>query len=295
MESIKQARHWGVDIGGSFAKIGYLSDTSFVLTNRVPTGSHSLPDLVLKEIISTILEVDKQPKSIGFGIAGMVSKSTKMVLTSANLPQWNKVNIQSISNKYLQTPIEIDNDCNAFAIGSLYSGNIPSEGLWLFITLGTGIGGTIIYNGEIIYGTDFAGEFGHTTVQADGKLCKCGSYGCWEQYAGSEALTNYYSKLTGIKITPAEIAQKADKQDINAIHAFEEYGKWMGVGLANLANIFSPDGFFFGGGIASAFEHFEKAAFQEYRNRCNHNWKTTVLTNTYTAGAYGAAVLAMNQ
>lgn len=297
LESIKKTMHWGIDIGGSFAKIGYLSDDSFILTDKIPTGSNSQPKVILREIVSAILALDKQPTSIGFGIAGMISKSTKTIRKSANLPLWDGTNVGSIFNEYLPIPITIsvDNDSNGFAIGSLHSNNIPPKGLWLFITLGTGIGGTIIYNGKIIYGTDFAGEFGHTSVKADGKLCKCGSQGCWEQYAGTEALMGYYTKLTGITITPAEIAQLADNQNVEAIQAFEEYGKWLGIGMANLANTFSPHGFFLGGGIASAFGHFEQAAAREYQMRCNHNWETKILTNTYTAGAYGAAVMAMNQ
>lgn len=297
LESIKKKIHWGIDIGGSFAKIGYLSNGSFTLTNKIPTGSHSQPNIVLSEIVSAIEAFDREPTSIGLGIAGMISKSTKTVKKSANLPLWNSSNIQSIINKYLKVPVTIslDNDSNVFAIGSLHSGDIPTKGLWLFITLGTGIGGTIIYNGKIIYGTDFAGEFGHTSIMADGKLCNCGSKGCWEQYAGTESLMKYYTKLSASRVTPADMAQLADNENRDAKCAFEEYGKWLGVGMANLANIFSPNGFLLAGGIANAFHHFEQSAIREYKTRCNSDWNVNILNNTYTAGAYGAAVMAMNK
>lgn len=287
--------HWGVDIGGSYAKIGYLKGNEFVLERSIPTGSSSTPEDVLKESAGIILARDPSPAAVGLGAAGLINHSEGMIQFSPNLPLWTGARIKVIMNRYLKASVILDNDCNVFASGALHSEEIPARGLWLFITLGTGIGGTIINDGTIIYGTGGSGEFGHTTVKEGGLPCPCGSSGCWELYAGRKALEWYYLRLTGKGLAPKEISHLASEGNPAAREAFREYGRWFGVGLANLANCFAPEGFFIAGGLSAALKHFDIAARREYTNRCRHPWSLSMLENSPEAGAYGAASMASFQ
>ena len=284
--------HWGVDIGGSYAKIGYLRGSEFVLERSIPTGAASSPGDVLRESAETILARDPSPAAVGLGAAGLINHDEGMIQFSPNLPLWTGATIKGILHRYLNAPVILDNDCNVFAAGALNSGEIPARGLWLFITLGTGIGGTIINDGAIIYGTGSSGEFGHATVREGGLPCPCGSSGCWELYAGRKALEWYHRRLTGICLAPREISRLASEGDPAAREAFREYGTWFGIGLANLANCFAPEGFFVAGGLSAALKHFDVAARREYMRRCRHPWSLSMLENSPEAGAYGAASMA---
>ncbi len=288
--------YWGIDVGGSYAKVGCITGNSFRIIETFPTGESCHPEGLLKRISELILEGNTKPAAVGLGTAGLIDRPAGGVIRfSPNLPLWNSVNAGEILRNHLKVPVVVDNDCNVFAIGAINSGLIPSEGLWLFITLGTGIGGALINQGDIIYGTGYSGEFGHTTVREGGIPCPCGSDGCWERYAGKNALKWYYTRLTGQRVSPRDMALLASGGDIPAREAFREYGRWVGIGLANLANCFSPTGFFIGGGLSPTLNHFESSARREYKKRCRHQWNIHLLKDSPAAGAYGAASMARKQ
>lgn len=298
MESSNKSEraYWGIDVGGSYAKVGCMANNSFRIVETFPTGKNCHPDNLLKRVSESILAESTKPFAVGLGIAGLIDRHAGgLIRFSPNLPLWNGINAGRILKNHLKVPVIVDNDSNVFSIGAINSGLIPSEGLWLFITLGTGIGGTIINQGSIIYGTGYSGEFGHTTVHAGGIPCPCGSDGCWERYAGKNALKWYYTRLTGQQVSPGDMALLASDGDIPAREAFREYGRWVGIGLASLANCFSPLGFFIGGGLSATLNHFESSARHEYKRRCKHRWNVYLMKNSPTAGALGAAIMARNQ
>ncbi len=277
-------------------KIGCIADGVFKIVDTLPTGVNCNPLDTLKKIAEVIQEEDASPLSVGLGTAGLIDHNSGGIIRfSPNLPLWSGINPGEILRKYFDAPVTVDNDCNVFAIGAIGSGLIPHTGLWLLITLGTGIGGTIINNGSILYGSGYAGEFGHTTVKENGIPCVCGSDGCWERYAGKNALEWYYSRISGLKASPREISLLASEKNIQALEAFREYGRWVGIGLANLANSFSPEGFFIGGGLSAAMKYFELPGRQEFSKRCKHPWNVSLLEDSPSAGAFGAAYMAFKQ
>jgi glucokinase len=285
---------WGIDIGGTYAKIGCIVDGVFRMVETLPTGENCEPKKLLHSISNLVLGYNAVPAALGLGTAGLVDRSSGgTIIFSPNLPLWNNVKAGSILENTIGIPVVVDNDCNAFAIGAISSGLIPSQGLWLLVALGTGIGGTIINHGIVQYGTGYSGEFGHMTVKEGGIPCPCGSNGCWERYAGKKALEWYYTTITGKKLSPLEMSLSASNGNLPAKEAFREYGRWVGLGLANLARCFSPMGFFLAGGLSAATDHFKKAALQEYTSRCVHPWKVTVLEDSPNAGAFGAASMAV--
>ncbi len=289
--------HWGIDIGGTTTILGYLKPGGFKKAATLRTDPLSGPDSLLRKISKKINEADRAPCSAGAGIAGLVNRSKGLLVSSPNLPGWKDYLIREKLSDILNCPVVIDNDCNVFAIQAIESSSIPDSGLWLMITLGTGIGGTIIHEGSILYGSGYAGEFGHMTVEATGKNCLCGSKGCWERYAASEALSDYYRKhsCNSIHYSPKEIARLASTKQDAALSAFEEFGTWLGIGLANLYHCFSPDGVFLAGGLMGASEFFLRSAESEFHRRCPFVWNVNVLPSSSDAGAEGAAIMGRNR
>jgi glucokinase len=179
------------------------------------------------------------------------------------------------------------------ALGGVASGEIPSEGLYLVVTLGTGIGGTIIIDGAIAYGSGHAGEFGHMTVEADGMECPCGSRGCWEIYAARDALIRYYREAGGeMPSDPRRIASEAAAGEPSALAAFTEFGRWTGIGLASLGMCFDPAGIFLAGGLSCNYGLFREASESEFAGRCTHRYRVSAVHRPDEAGARGAAHMA---
>lgn len=286
-------KHWGVDIGGSTTILGYLDNNDFKTVSTLQTIPSEGPEKLLTRIKRTILNIDDSPRSIGAGIAGLVDRKNGILIHSPNLVNWGRFPLQEKLIDIFRCSVVIENDCNTFAIRALDSGEIPSDGLSLLITLGTGIGGTIIHNGTILYGTGYAGEFGHMTVNVSGEACPCGSRGCWERYASAEALVRYFKRAGSDSkyADPRKIARYAETGNENALKAFDEFGVWVGIGLANLAHCLSPSGIFLAGGLVKTFDLFIEQARHEFNRRCPYEWNVSALSSCSDAGAEGAAIM----
>lgn len=285
--------NWGVDIGGTTTILGYLDNDGYRTVSTLKTIPSEGPEKLLTRIGRIISGIDDSPASIGAGIAGLVDRENGVLVYSPNLDNWVKFPLRTRLSKTFGCPAVIDNDCNAFAIQAVDSGEISSDGLSLLVTLGTGIGGTIIHRGTILYGTGYAGEFGHMTVNASGKQCVCGSYGCWERYAAAEALIHYFRKAGGDSGSPDPeiIASLAKNGDENALTAFREFGEWVGIGLASLSHCLSPSGIYLAGGLVNAFGLFKEHARLEFKRRCRFEWNVRELSSCSDAGAEGAAIM----
>ncbi len=211
-----------MDIGGTTTILGYIDNDGYRTVSTLQTIPSEGPEKLLARISRIISNIDDSPVSIGAGIAGLVDRENGVLINSPNLVNWGKFPLRDRLIEMFRCPAVIDNDCNAFAIRAIDSGEIPSDGLSLLITLGTGIGGTIIHRGTILYGTGYAGEFGHMTVNAFGELCQCGSRGCWERYAAAEALVQYFKRAGSDSehTDPRIITQLAKDGNENALKAF---------------------------------------------------------------------------
>lgn len=286
--------YWGADIGGTSTKLCRHDGQDFQLVSTLNTPADSAPRDFLQRLVEEITGQDPQPEALGVGVAGLVDTKRGLLLSSPNMPAWVNVPVRDTLQSLLGCPIVVHNDANAFAYGAVARGEIPSEGIWLLITLGTGIGGTIIHDGHIVFGRGFAGEFGHMSVQADGIPCPCGSQGCWERYASKDAIIAYYREISGTddQPDPREIADRARSGDRAAIEAFKRLGYWVGVGLANLGWCLSPQGFVLAGGLAPSLDLFETSCRETYQKRCPLDLNISRLKLASDAGAVGAALLA---
>ncbi|HRC40058.1 ROK family glucokinase [Nostocoides sp.] len=267
----------GVDIGGTKVAAGIVDAQGRVLRRaRADTPERSVrPQVVEDTIVGVVTELLAEPGhdvvAVGIGAAGFVAADRATIVFAPHL-SWRNEPLRERLQDRLDRPIFVDNDANAAVWAEGQFGAARGEMHAMMITLGTGIGGGILMNGEVIRGRfGIAGEFGHMQVVPGGHRCECGNRGCWEQYASGNALVREArglvaansplarelydrvggdpSRLTGPLVT--EVAQAGDR---TAIELLAEVGTWLGVGMANLAAAFDPGVFVVGGGVSAAGE-----------------------------------------
>lgn len=226
-------------------------------------------------------------RAVGIGAPGLSNPETGILFTSPNLPGWRDVPLKDIIEGEIGKKAFLINDANAAALGELYYGAGRGSCHFIYITISTGIGGGIIIDGKIYSGsTGTAAEVGHMTIDDDGPVCNCGNRGCWETLASGTALarearnrikaganTSILDYVSGDleRVTAQIIQRAAEGGDVLAKELIGRTGYYVGVGLANLINIFNPELIVIGGGLSNmgdmllgpAFEAAEARAFKE--------------------------------
>ena len=262
----------GIDVGGTKVLAGVVDDFGVVLKSaRRDTPREGGPALtqtiadVAKELMSQF-PVD----SVGVSAAGFVSSDRNTMLATPNIAGWNGVDLDAQLTSLIGLPVVIENDANAAAWGEARFGAGRGKRHMLLLTVGTGIGGVIVVNGELYRGAfGIAAEIGHIRVVPDGHLCGCGARGCFEQYGSGNALMrhareavaaspdiarNLLSRGDGtlVGLTGAAIADAARDGDAVALAAFNTTGQWLGAGIASLSVILDPECVVIGGGVIDA-------------------------------------------
>lgn len=311
----------GVDIGGTNTKIGIISKLGRVIANlSFKTNIPKAPEVLAKEIQQKIDEILKQEsmtlndvEGIGIGFPGVVNMDG-VVVQSVNLG-WKNVDFKSYFEGYINKPVVVGNDADCAMIAEWKFGSAKGSKNAILVTLGTGIGSGIILDGKLFRGAHGMGsECGHMVIKFDGEQCNCGNRGCWERYASAKALSrrteqvakeNPQSIINDIMRrfnnkasahTSFEAAKKGDKV---AKALVDEYIDYVVCGLINLTQIFHPEIFVLGGGVAKegpAFIKMVDAKLNEFIKKNNFEptvaVKHPVLENS--AGIVGAACLAMD-
>ena len=264
----------GIDVGGTKILGGVVDESGSVLaTARTDTPRQG--GEVLTQAIADIakeLLIDHEAASIGVSAAGFVSSDRKTMLATPNIADWNGVNLDYELTTLIGLPVIIENDANAAAWGEAKFGAGQNQAHMMMLTVGTGIGGGIVVNGDLYRGAfGIAAEFGHIRVVPDGHLCGCGARGCFEQYASGKALLrharesinaspdiarNLLSRGDGTVagLTGSAITDAARDGDPVALAAFTTTGQWLGAGIASLSVILDPACVVIGGGVIDAGE-----------------------------------------
>ncbi len=245
--------------------------------------------------------------AIGVGSAGLVDRG--VVRNSPNLPGWQgAVPLRRLLEKRLarhRLPVSVENDVNAFVVAETRLGAARGLDNVIGLTLGTGVGGGIIAGGRLYRGTTGgAGELGHMVIRHDGPACKCGNRGCLESLVGSQAIVNRYNDLRfrahlrmEANVTVKEIVERARRRDQQAALALSETGRLLGIGLANIANIFNPQAVVIGGGISQAGRLIVRPAIDEMRRRAMpynvKGLKVLLASLGPMSGAIGAALVSL--
>ena len=221
------------------------------------------PEEVLKDIGERALQLlDSQGIAMdqcigaGVGAPGTVDGKKGVVRYSNNI-QWEQVRVAEEIGKILPVPVKVANDADCAALGEMVAGAGRGFRDMVMLTLGTGVGGGIILNGEIYEGKGIGGsELGHMVIAEDGEPCTCGRKGCLEAYASASALARSAERKTGRKdLKPEQIFELAERGDKGAGEAIEDYRKKLATGIVNIVNIFRPQLGLIGGGISAQGEN----------------------------------------
>ena len=272
----------GVDLGGTNIKCGIVTeDGEIVKKVSVKTLAKKGPETVIEQMkkgIKHLLENEtKKIKGIGVGAPGIVKPKKGSVENPPNLPGWGKVHLGNILEQEFNYPVFLENDDNAAAIGEMIFGAGKEIRSFIFVTLGTGVGGGIIHRKKLIRGdSGAAGEIGHVSIDYKGRKCNCGSRGCIEAYIGNAHLVDrakrslrYHpeSKLHRIiaenngYLSPRLINEAAKQKDGFALNFIRESGKLLGYALASTINVLDIPTIIIGGGTAG----FGKPLFESVK------------------------------
>ncbi|HTC25270.1 MAG TPA: ROK family protein [Gemmatimonadales bacterium] len=309
----------GIDIGGTNLVVGAVTEDGSKLhaLQSEPTRPEEGSDAVLRRLRDMGRAVIEETKrtipgatfaGAGVGAPGPLDTKRGIVLLTPNLG-WVNLPLRQLMQDALGVPTAIDNDANCAVLGEWWMGAARGARQVIGITIGTGIGGGIIVDGRLYHGaSDCAGEIGHTTVEVNGRRCKCGNYGCLEAYASGPAIAlraveaveaGQTSKLPDYvkgdltKITAQTVYQAAHDGDELAEEVVGDTAKFLGAGIANMVNIFNPEIVVVFGGVTYAGEHLFTPLKREVAKRA---FKPAVAVCRIvpaeligTAGVYGAA------
>jgi glucokinase len=273
----------GVDLGGTNLRTALLSVDGDILDKRKePTHAADGWKRVVTRLVDNInqqREIAEQRgmhvMAAGVGAPGVIQMDKGVVVKSPNFPDWNNLPLRDELEKALGVPVVIENDANAAALGEQWRGAGCDINSMILLTLGTGVGGGIVLNNKIWQGADgMAGEVGHMTLIPDGRLCGCGNNGCLEMYASARGIVRSYreaSEKTDVRqdsdVTSEMVYQAARNSDPVALSVMKEMGRLLGIGIANLINIFNPQMIVLGGGVKEAWDLFISATHEEIMRR----------------------------
>jgi glucokinase len=279
----------GVDLGGTNLRIAAV-DEHGALLEKVTLGTQVAlgRDRVIHDMCEAIRHLAHKYdgsgalQGIGIGVPGIIDMKTGTLRESPNLPGWAESPVRTQIEQMLGTRVILENDANAAAFGENWLGAARHVDDMAMLTLGTGVGGGIVLGRAIWHGmTGMAGEFGHITVEPEGVPCKCGNRGCLEQYASATAVVRMAREAIEQHIAPGlshaasanpEFSAKAVynlaiQGDEEAKKIFRRVGRALGIVIADLVNALNLPMYVVGGGVASAWEAFSPAIFDELRKR----------------------------
>src|SRR6202158_3481799 len=279
----------GVDLGRTNLRTAAV-DEQDALVEKITLGTKvSLGrDHVIGDMCDAIQRLSEKYKNsapmmgIGIGVPAIIDMQTGLVRESPNLPDWVDYPARAAIEERLKTAVVLENDADVAALGEKWLGAAKDYADMAMLTLGTGVGGGLVLGGMIWRGANgMAGELGHTTVEPDGHPCGCGNLGCLEQYASATAVvrmaretiaTNGASALARAADADPEFSAKsiynlAMQGDEDARRIFRYMGRCLGIVLSTMVNSLNLPIYAIGGGVASAWEAFSPAIFEELRRR----------------------------
>ncbi len=266
----------GIDIGGTNIRAALVDEDLRVVRKEKRSSMDGLREGLLEMADSLC---GPEVVGVGVAVAGLVDREERVVKKSPNLEQVEGLDFGGLPGRTFSLPVFIENDANAYALGERKAGAGRDFRDFILLTLGTGIGGGVVCGGRLL---DVAAELGHITVETDGLICPCGNSGCLESYASGRAVVNaVVSEIEAgretmlseccegnlYRITPRHVFEYALEGDTLAREVLKNAGRYLGVGIASLVNIFSPQAVLIGGGLANAWDILVEEAKREARRR----------------------------
>lgn len=265
----------GIDLGGSHIAIGVVDDKNYIVEKAekrlLSKDKKDIKTSIKNYIIKNVKDFTEKYKikEIGIAVPGTIKGTA--IIKSVNLGVKN-YNLVDNLKKEIDLPIKIRNDAKCAAIAENKIGALKDYNRSIFLTLGTGIGGAVIINNELLDTGELSGcEFGHMVIQKDGLKCNCGKNGCFEKYASMKALKSNLREALGVdeKTRGQELLdylrKNPDDEKINSI--IKEYIEYLSIGISNLINIFEPEAVSIGG----SFVYFSDVLLEKLKNNIQKN------------------------
>ena len=263
----------GVDVGGTKIAAGLVDERGQVVVHERTESPAKQPAEIVKTIGELVRTVSgSEPvEAVGVSAAGFVDKARAMVVFAPNLA-WRDEPLRSLLEDEVDLPVVVENDANAAAWGEFTFGAGEDVEDLLMLTIGTGVGGGIVIDGELVRGGfGMGGEVGHITMVPGGVRCGCGNLGCLESYGSGSALVRVSRELAGThpelarslvdraggdpaRITGPLVTEAARDGDEFAVERLVELGEWIGQGVATLTAVLDPNVVVIGGGVSEAGE-----------------------------------------
>ncbi len=301
----------GVDLGGTNIRAALVDFEGKVVTkSKVSTGKDPL-QVLFKLLDSVYADNAQEVAGIGIAAAGLIDSENGVVMRSPNIPKLDGVNLKAQIAERYKTHVVIENDANAAAYGEKSSGAGKDVRNFVMFTLGTGIGTGIVFHDKLL---PVAAEIGHISINIDGPQCPCGNVGCLELYAsataiisntiaelekGSSSILKDFNNGNFYKVKAKDIYNAALEGDPLARNVLREAGKGLGIGIANIINIMSPDAIILTGGLMGAWNIYIESAIKEASKRALKELygKVQIIASTLgdDAGLIGAAHLVLKQ
>jgi glucokinase len=277
----------GIDVGSTNIKSGLVSEGEISEFKNTPIN----PDKIVYELLD-IIRIYKLGKNsvIGVGFPGFINDGK--VHNPPNLPSVSDLNLRKLLRKETNHSVYVFNDADAYILGEALYGAGKGYKIVVGLTLGTGVGGGFIIDGEAYTGSrGFASEYGHMTIDPNGPKCHCGKKGCLESFISSYGLSARYKLLSGKKLSVEEIFDAAKKEEKTALEVANEFGFYLGIGIKNIVEALDPDMVVLGGGISKAGNIILELikANQSFCSRPFENVKIALGELPDMAGAIGAA------
>lgn len=309
----------GIDLGGTNIKAGIVDENQKILVeDSVPTRVErpyqeiikDMADLV-KNLLNKIHATEVELSGVGVGSPGTVDAANGVVLYSNNF-DWDNVPLAAELGKYFTCPIKVSNDANCAALGEVKAGAAREIKNAILITLGTGVGGGVIIDGQVFEGAHAGGaELGHTSLIFGGELCTCGRRGCVEAYVSATGLIREAKRAA--EKDPQSVMNElckgdlsnmngkipfdaAEQKDPAGMKVVNDYITYLGESIANYVNIFRPDVILLSGGVCNQKEKLTEPLTEYIKTKCFGGEKAfipevrcAILGNS--AGIIGAANL----
>ena len=295
---------WGIDLGGTKIE-GVVVDKahpeSILCRERIQTEGDEGYDHVLNNIQRLISKMQAitglSADAIGIGTPGTLDPYDG-TLRGCNSQHLNGKAINRDLKERLGIPVKLENDANCFALAEalLGAGKLinPEANVIFGIIMGTGVGGGLVINGELISGAHgITGEWGHTHLDDTGGLCYCGKTGCVETVISGPALEKYYFEQSGVKLSLKKIAHRSENTDPHAQRTMKRLWHFFGKGISGLVNVIDPDVIIIGGGVGNLDSLYTEGLNSLSKHIFAPRLETKIIKPVLgdSAGVFGAALL----
>jgi glucokinase len=264
-----------VDIGGTRIRVGAVTETSAIVKRlecaTTPKQGFATAMERIKNMLREVIGEGYQLEGIGIACPGPLNPFTGIIGDVGTLPGWEGGNLVAEFESEFGVQVAVENDADAGALAEANWGAAECKQRFIYVTVSTGIGGGIVLSGELYRGVGGAHpELGHQIIDPSGPLCYCNARGCWESLASGSAMVSWIKEQQpGIAVeTAEEICALAGQDDPLAQRAVAREGYYLGLGLANLVTLFTPDAIALGGGVMKSGHLFLDHARKVVREVC---------------------------